>query len=109
MTSATAQACLMSDSDAINSEAFVEPGATFEPFQVEIASIAVDEVEGEGSRRFKRTRGGRQHAWSADHQPAPPRTGGSRLPVGRIVIKRSISGSLVDRLTPPPSAVESAG
>ena len=109
MTSATAQACLMSDSDAINSEAFVEPGATFEPFQVEIASIAVDEVEGEGSRRFKRTRGGRQHAWSADHQPAPPRTGGSRLPVGRIMTKRSISGSSVDRLTPPPSAVESAG
>ena len=35
----------MSDSDANNSEALVEPGATFEPFQVEIASIAVDEVE----------------------------------------------------------------
>jgi hypothetical protein len=97
----------MSDSDAINSEAFVEPGATFEPFRVEIGSV--DEVEGEGSRRFKRTRGGRQHAWSADHQPAPPRTGGSRLPVGRIMTKRSISGSSVDRLTPPPSAVESAG
>lgn len=46
----------MSDSDAINSEALVEPGAKFEPFQVEIASIAVDEVEDEtliqtGSRR----------------------------------------------------------
>ncbi len=86
----------MSDSNAINSEAVVEPGATFEPFQVEVRSV--DEVE--GSRRFKRTRGGRQHAWSADHQPAPPRTGGSRLPVGRIMTKRSISGSSVDRPTP---------